>query len=442
MTTSSAARAPIRSAGEAVSTAAGWLLRQLMRPEAAFYLAAVGLYLLLRMGSFVYTPVRVTDTPTYEQVSNASLFSGAFWTGRRPFTVPLLWKLASDDHARIVAQLTLSIVGWLALAAAVAACIRQRVIARVAVVLVLLFSATTEIILWDPLLLSESVSLSLTALLLAAWLAFVRSPTWVGVAGVLGITLLWTFARDSHAYVALLTALVVLGSLAQRAHRPLKAALAAGSIVVFVLAVASANDGLRWYQPMRDILLNRVAVDPKMQIYFQDRLGPNWRELDARRVYAKYLLTHPGYTLGDPFYGTQTTPFSSTDSASSLLDPDFRIYNDNAADRALPLPRAVGGLVYPQGKGTVFTLLLVIVFAAAAVAFRFGVSPPWVVPTVALVSTAPHGLIAYHLSGLEVDRHALEVAVLLRVGILLLAVFAVDSAVTALRAKDRLGERS
>jgi hypothetical protein len=298
---------------------------------------------------------------------------------------------------------------------------------------VLLFSATTQIILWDPLLLSESVSLSLTALLLAAWLLFVRSPTWLGVAGVLGITLLWTFARDSHAYVVLITALVVLGSLAQRSYRPQKAALTAGSVVIFALGVASANAGVRWYQPMRDILLNRVAVDPGMEKYFADRLGPSWRDVDARRVYARYLLTHPGYTFGDPFFGTQTTPFSSTDNASALLDPDFRIYNDNASDRAMPLPRLVGNLVYVPEKRNVLIVLLLVVAGAAAVAVRFGLSRLWIVPAVAIASTVPHGLVSYHLSGLEVDRHALEVAVILRLGLLILAAFAVDTALTVRR---------
>jgi hypothetical protein len=307
------------------------------------------------------------------------------------------------------------------------------VLQRVAFCLVLAFSATTEIILWDPLLLSESLSLSLTALLLAGWLWLVRAPTWGRVAALLTVTVLWTFTRDSHAYVVLFTGLVVLASLAQRAYRPMKAALALGCIVVFALSSASANAGLRWYQPLRDILLNRVAADAEMGQYFADRLGPMWRDADARRVYARYLLSHPGYTLGEPFFGSQTTPFSSPDSGSALLDPDLRIYNDNAADRAFPLPRSLSDLFYVQGKRSIVFLLLVVVGGAAVVAVRFGLSWLWAVPATVLVSTFPHGLVAYHLSGLEVDRHALEVAVLLRLGVLLLAVLACDAVLQAWR---------
>jgi hypothetical protein len=421
--------------GAVAQNAGRRLLSLLGRPEAAFYLAVVGLYLLVRAGSFVYTPVRVTDTPTYEQVSAASLLSTEFWAGARPFTVPMLWKLFGDDHVRIVAHLVLSIVCWLVLAAAVAAAIRQKLVRRVAFALVLLFSATTEVILWDPLLLSESVSLSLAALLVAAWITFVGAPSWLTVAGVLGATVLWTFVRDSHAYVSLFVAVAVLASLAYRSGRPYKAVLAAGIVVVAALSVVSANAGFRWYQPMRDILLNRVAADRGMEEYFATRLGPNWRESDARRVYARYLITHPAYTFGDPFFGSQTTPFSSADSASALLDPDLRIYNDNAADRGLPLPAAVDDAVFVHGKKSMFALVLVIAVAAAAVAIRFRASPVWIVPVVMLVSTVPHALVAYHLSGLEVDRHALEAALLLRVGTLILALIALDALLTAIRAR-------
>ena len=418
----------------------GALLNLLGRPEAAFYLGVVGLYLFFRAGSFVYTPVRVTDTPTYEEVSAASLLSADFWAGARPFTVPTIWKLFGDDHVRIVVHLTLSIVAWLALAAAVATAVQSKLVRRVGFSLVLLFGATTEIILWDPLLLSESVSLSLAALLVAAWIWFVRVPGWPSVAAVLGATLLWAFVRDSHAYVILFVAATLLVSLALRARTSHKAALAAGSVVIALLSMASANQGFRWYQPMRDILLNRVAADRGMEDYFEARLGPSWRDADARRVYARYLLVHPAYTFGDPFFGSQTTPFSSTDSASALLDPDLRIYNDNAADRAVPLPGVIDDAVFVHGKGRVLALVGVIAVVAAGVALRFRASRVWVVPIVVLASTIPHGLVAYHLSGLEVDRHALEAAVLLRVGALILALFALDALLTGLRdRRDALG---
>lgn len=411
------------------------LQRWLTTGEAAFFLAVVGVYLLFRAGSFNDIAVRVTDTPTYEAVSSASLFSAEFWAGGRAFTVPLVWKAVSDDGNRILVHLVLSIAGWLFLAAAVAGCLRMLFAKRLGFVLVLLFATTTEIVLWDTLLLSESISLSLTATLLGTWLLFVRRPSWLGVAGVLAVTLLWTFARDSHAYVALVVAFVLLLFLTRTEHRRKVAALAAGGVLVFALSSVSANEGARWYQPMRDILLNRIAPDPAQTAYFEAQLGPGWRDADARAVYVRYLATHPGYTFGDPLFGSQTTPFSSEDSATSLLDPDFRIYNDNASHRPLPLPKLLDDVAFVHGKVTVLLLMLLIAVAASVVALRLGMARTALVAVVVLVSTLPHALVAYHLSGLEVDRHALEVAVLLRLGALLLGLFTLDAVLEARRSR-------
>lgn len=408
-------------------------MSKVLRPGSAFYLVASSIYLVLRSGSSVYTPVRVTDTPTYEVTVEAPLWSLDFFAGLRPFTVPLFWKILADDHARIAGHLFVSIACWLALAAAVAACTRDGVLRKVAFALVLAFSATTEIILWDQLLLSESLSLSLTALLLAAWLWLVRAPSRGRVALLLVVALFWTFTRDSHAYVLLVVAALAALTLLRPEHRPVKLAVVAGCLAIGVAGLASANHGARWYQPMRDILLNRIAPDGEKRAYFESRLGPAWREQDARRVYARYLLSHPGYTFGEPFLGSQRVPSSSPDSATALLDPDLRIYNDNAGDRAFPLPRSLSDLLWVQGKWPVLLLLLVVGAGAVLVAVRIGYPPLWAVPAGALLTTIPHGLVTWHLSGLEVDRHALEVAVILRLALLVLLVLVLDAVLEARR---------
>lgn len=412
-------------------------LALLRKPGAWFYLVATSVYFVLRSGSFVDTPVRVTDTPTYETTVAAPLVSVDFVAGLRPFTVPLVWKLVGDDDGRIAVHLFVSIACWLTLAAAVAACTTSRALRWVAFALVLGFSATTEIILWDPLLLSESLSLSLTALLLAAWLQLVRAPSRAAAVALLATALLWTFTRDSHAYVLLVVGALAALTLVRPERRRLKAAVASGCVAIALASVASANHGGRWYQPMRDVLLNRIAPDDEKRVYFERRLGPFWREQDARRVYARYLLSHPGYTLGEPIFGSQNLPASSADSGTALLDPDLRIYNDNASDRALPLPRAVSDVLWVQGKRSILLVLLLVGAGAALVAWRAGFGPLWAVPVAALLTTIPHGLVAWHLSGLEVDRHALEVAVILRLAVLVLIVLALDAAVAALRVRAR-----
>jgi hypothetical protein len=55
--------------------------------------------------------------------------------------------------------------------------------------------------------------------------------------------------------------------------------------------------------------------------------------------------------------------------------------------------------------------------------------PVWIVPAALLATTYPHLLVVWHFSGYEVDRHALEAALLLRLGVILLLIFAFDRAV-------------
>ena len=54
----------------------------------------------------------------------------------------------------------------------------QRLGAVVALAAVLAFSLAPENVLWDADLISESVSLSLTAALVASWLWILRRPSW------------------------------------------------------------------------------------------------------------------------------------------------------------------------------------------------------------------------------------------------------------------------
>src|SRR4051812_39215883 len=147
------------------------------RREYVLILVAAG-YVLFRVIGFIGAEPRIfPDTGTYEHVAREPIMSIDFRAGWRAPTVPLFYKLVSGNEARIWIQLALSIVCWLALAAAVAATISERRRRPLAFSAVLLFALAPEVVLWDAGLLSESVSLSLTAALTAAWLWIARWPS-------------------------------------------------------------------------------------------------------------------------------------------------------------------------------------------------------------------------------------------------------------------------
>jgi hypothetical protein len=394
------------------------------------YAGLVALYVLFRVGSFTNKPVRLTDTVGYEQAAHRALWDWHFWAGLRGFTIPLFFKIVPTAESRIVVQLVLSIAAWLVLAAVVGRAIRTKWLRFAAVLVVLGLSTTTEVVLWDALLLSESITFALAALLVAAWLSFVRAPRRSAVAAILVVSVLWSFARDTNAYVLAAVAILVALTAIRPSQRRLKAVLAVGCAAIAALTYASADVGKRWVQPMEDIVNHRVIPSPPLERYFQAhglRPGTNWvasgwLERRSRSVYVDYLVSHPGYALAGPFHGRQQVPYSTARNVASLLDPELAIYNDNASSRFLPLPRATNDVFFPRGVA----LLCVLIVVALALTGLARLPVVALVPLGLLVTTYPHFLVVWHQSGLEVDRHALEASLLLRVALFLLLLFALD----------------
>jgi hypothetical protein len=149
----------------------------------------------------------------------------------------------------------------------------------------------------------------------------------------------------------------------------------------------------------------------------------------ARNVYAGYLLRHPGYTLTAPFHGRQSALYSTPRNVESVLDPSIGPYNDNASHRFLTLPRALERMFFPRGVAALLALTAFVLVAAGVLWWLGVASALWLVPLAIVVTTYPHLVVVWHESGVEVDRHAFEAALLLRLAILLLGLFAVDAAI-------------
>ncbi|MEX2211334.1 MAG: hypothetical protein WD689_06170, partial [Gaiellaceae bacterium] len=293
-------------------------------------------------------------------------------------------------------------------------------------------------------LLSESLTFSMMALVLAAWIALTLRPTPLRAGLVLAAMLVWTFTRDSNAYVVVAVGALVLLTLLDARHRPLKVALAAGCVVIYGASFASAEAGKRWLLPTKDIVFRRVLETPEMSGYFADHGHPvvgNWTLEPwlerARSVYAGYLLRNPGYVLTAPFHGRQEALYSTPDNRTALFSPDLSLYNTNEGLGFLRPPREIAKFMFPRDLLTLFALVAGAVLLAAAVAIRAGPLPVWVVPAGLLLTTYPHMLAAWHFSGYEVDRHALQASLLLRLGAFLMILVAIDRLVATERERRR-----
>lgn len=427
-------------------------------PEWWLFALLGAIYVVVRVTAFSgVTSVAYRDSESYLDVAGQSLLSADFWAGARPWTVPLLYKLLpGDDSARTIGQLVLSLAGWGALAGAVARVLRPRALSVLAFGAVLAFSLSFAVIRWDVLVLSESVSISLTAAVAAAWLELLRAPRRAGVLAVLVLDLLWVFSRDSNAYLALATAVGALIWLARPGPmgRRWPAILALGLIFTFAASVAATGTQeaqlRRNERPLLHVVGRRVLINPRERAFFLDHGMPRptaivlrhrkilaaigdtipsdpptdaylrWVREHGRSTLARYLIAHPGATL------RPLVKFRKR-----LLGGVTQGYRSPDARMALPEP--VASALYPHRVHSVLRWLMVTTVLTLLVALAGGASRMWLVPAGLIVLQLPHALLVYHGDTLEIPRHAILMAIMLRLGILMLALFAVGGLLERVR---------
>jgi hypothetical protein len=437
------------------------------RRERVLVLLAAAYILFRLVGFLAAEPRGFNDTVEYEHTAGQTILSRDFLAGGRPPTLPLVYKLVTGDDARIWAQLLISITCWLALAGAVATTIRTRALRPLTFSAVLVFALAPEIVLWDATLLSESVSLSLTAALVAAWLWILRRPSPSAYGAMLALAAAWVFARDPHSYVvaglALTLALSIAVSSTGGGSRRLRAIAAVALATIAATSIVAATQlYARWAFPLQNVLAIRISAEPDQLSYFEDagmpvtttllaamrvqrETGENvlayppsddspeelrdatpfqrWLLTEGRSTYTRFLLAHPGVVAGG---------FGHLDQV--LLDPELSDYASGASPWSGGTAAAV---VYPRQTGIVIAWLPVAMGLAAFVWLRFGPRREWLVPAFLIVTSLPFAIFVFHAGAVEPDRHGLLPSVFLRLGALLLVLFAVDRWLQARHEADR-----
>jgi hypothetical protein len=416
------------------------------RADARVSILALG-YVVLRVfaargaGAGIYP-----DSSAYQRIASLPFPSSAFFRGTKPWGAPLLYKMLPGETAIAapLAQLGISIVAWLVLAVAVSRCLSDRRMREVSFAAVLLFSLSSSIGLWDADLLSESLSLSLLALLVAALLTLARRPTLLlGLAAVAAATL-WAGTRDTNAYAVLLLA-PLAGAAIWRDGRIRLAVVVAGAFVAAGgTAIAASASTARSELLLVDVVDERVLDEPAARAFFVERglpVRPNLRRtLFARRsvltryeqdpelakvrewltrhggpTYVAYLLEHPQASLVTPLR-----------KLPSILSPNG-LDGYTAPGYEPILPRR-----FDPGRrpgGTALLLLGVLALGTAAVAaLRRRAARTWLVPIVLLLISVPQALLVWNGEPIEIGRHGLLVGQTARLALLVLALLMADAA--------------
>ena len=449
-----------------------------LRDVPRIYFGFTAAYVLIRFVAISGSPVAgaFPDSESFRQAVGALTYRFVSLTGRalRPWVVPVFYAAFRSDALRADAQVVVSIVSWLVLAAVVAIALRDNRVRAIAFVVVLALSCTTPVLNWDRVILSESLSISAGVLALAAWLRFVRRPTPWNTAAVILATTIWSFTRWALFPVVAVAAVLVAVTAVRRHERLLRAAVAIALIVVAAWGYGANARGDKEYKAFRAVGLSQFSTNFGYQLrynilndqrelswfighgmprpgrgltpyvrsspsdddyggvpafldaYRADTALASWVEAKGRAVYARYVVTHLDrfasrfvrelpYTIAPP--RNQIVYASGTrgvlpNSVESLL------FSTQSND--IPVPAGLGdvGLLLAACVAIVFfpkrravDRSLVALGLAGALLSMLGLAVAWVAAPV------------------EIARHAIPMSVLLRVSLWIIVFAQMDAVV-------------
>jgi hypothetical protein len=383
--------------------------------------------------------------------------------GRDPrlWTVPLLYWLLPTDSLRVAGQVILAAGSWWVLASSASSMVRDRRVRLGLRLIVLALGVAAPIAEWNSAILGESAAISLTALLVAAWLVYAQRPRVATAIWVILATILWTFTRQDHVFIGALIAVVVLASLLRTGARTLTVSVAIALVVIAALGfvTASRNKSLatvnltaivaervlpnqgyfNWFVfqgGMPDTPAIRSAVGkypPEFYLGSDPHFGP-WVRTHGLHTYIRFLLTHPKFTLVDPlpYITGEERSLLVSPPASNPLSPDptpsFLSPNANWARHRDVLPSVIQDLLFSPGQSGDVILLGGIAVGLAVVAWRRRVlDRRLLVPAVVLGTVLPQIYVVWLSSASELDRHAIIIAVSVRIALWLVAAYALDA---------------
>ena len=385
------------------------------------------------------------DTSEYFEVGSHSLTSSLFWIAKRPPLVPLFFKLLGMDPARIVTvQLWISILAWGILALVLVLVMHTFWLKPLTFMLILLFSLVQNVIMWDALILGDSLALSLLALFLASslWL-LAEWQTYRFILLVISSILL-ALVRDTYAYFLLMAGAGLLTFIFFTRQRR-RVLMVSGLFFSLFLAVNMlAAMGMRWYLPLLMTVGLRILPNPEYVAYFEahgmpvsdlvmERAGKPiqadnvallydpvlekfrlWVKENGRSEFIKFLWFFKADSLQNPIR-----------EVDLVFNPDVYYY---AATGFRPILRDVrlNELLYPTRFGILASFLANIIAAIMLYpAFRYR-NHLWTVPLMLILLSYPQAVLIWNADANDIARHSVYHVIMLRLGFWLLILFGLD----------------
>jgi hypothetical protein len=382
----------------------------------------------------------------YLPQSKAPWLSVTMWGGDRPVAAPLLFKLYNQDPYAIAdAQVQLSIVCWVVLGLVLASLVQPSWLKLLAAALVYGFALSHAVVQWNYCLLSESLSLSSFALVLAAWLLLARRfrLLWLVLAGA--ASLVWASTRDTNAYELLIIGFIVAIAIVRRRLPRAAFIYVAVVIVAFGYASWSTAHGGRWIHPSYNVLNRRILVSPPLERWFvaagmplsdalRARAGKSpsadnranyvapeledfrrWWQAHGRAAIARHLLTHPGYALSAPF-----------DDVWEAYAPQLAFYDSLLIGRSWR--RELDVAIDPFNQTELVTWLCAMLLLCLPLYWhtRQNIGRPVAVALAGVALVPWLNVLVWHGDAIELGRHCLQNAIQLRLCLWLVLILLFD----------------
>ena len=400
---------------------------------------------ILNARSVVAPRISFGDTTDYLLIASHSLLSSKFWLADRPFLIPLFFKiLGGNPHVIFVVQLYLSTVCWGILAVSCASVIRSYPLRFIVFAAILGFSLSQQIILWDSLLLSESLHFSIAALLYATGFWLLRK--WGALQVMLFILLaaLLAFTRDANAYMLLMAGVALL-ILMLFIHDRLRFLLIGIALVaIFLVSYAHSSAGADSYYSLLNIIGLRILPNQTYLAYFEQQgmpvsdallehtgtasYGNNLTVLNDPRLNAfrSWIKEHGTITLIKFLWHYKAdTVQKPLNDPEDVLAPNLYYYS---ATGFTPILEKTGlsEILYPMRFGVIL-FWLANMFAAFISAFSFQQKKAlWLFPLLMILLAYPQVVFVWNTDPIEILRHALDLNIQWRLGLWLLIFLLMD----------------
>ena len=341
------------------------------------------------------------------------------------------------------AQTTLSLLSFTLLAFACARTARSRAGRRLLFALPLAVSLAPLVAKWNQVVMSESLSISLFAVFVAALCLHFHRPSWWALAAIAASAACWALVRDTNAYTVLM--FVPVAALAGVGGRRKAVALCIALVAAFAVANALESRSDRWTFPFYNVVGQRILPHPDRVDFFASRGMPTssalaersgkWASDDGRAFYKDVRLgrfrewsadrgmaTYMQFLLAHPFYSL-TAP--ATEIGETFLS---RLGWAVHMDWSSPDEPLAPWLTDVLGWAVVLGYAAAVLSAFALWRRRRFREAPWLlVPVGMALLSLPQLWMAWHGDAMEYLRHGLTAVLSFLLGGLLLCAAMADS---------------